>query len=149
MSDSPISYEEKVKLLELEDIIDGLYDKYIEKNKPATVLKLLNKMLDEIGQSHVPTIEKFRISIPDVKKMDGKKFVDENSHMLVNELKLDLNKDLKYNLAEKRVKYPLYILEALAECINYKVISKQTSITPEGESTHRCISKYRLEKENN
>lgn len=148
-----LSYEEKLEILGLTELradlsetaVNKLYVKHLEDTKPQCVLKLLNSMLDELGCPEVKSLEKFTILISDVKNMDGKAFVEKNWDIIKDELFLDPYEDLKFKLADKRVKYPYYILEGLAGCIGYEVVGHRTQAKTSG-GEYKDVRQYKLMK---
>ena len=147
-----LTYDEKLKILGLSDnkevlaaLVDTLYDNYLKVYKPQVILKLLNKMLDEMGNyENINKIEDFKILVADLKKINGEEFVNTNLSLL-REIKINLDEHLDYKLREKRKKYSLNVLRGLVNTVGYDVSSYQTQIQLDGNPKN--VFKYILVKQ--
>ena len=147
-----LTYEEKLHILGLSNnkkmlvaIVDSLYDNYLEVHRPIVVLRLLNKMLDEMGNyNNIDKFEDFKILVSDLKKIDGVKFVDDNVHILRN-IKVDINEQLEYDLKNKRKNYILVVLKGLINIVGYNIKSFHSKIRID-ETTLKTVVKYKIVK---
>ena len=143
------SYEEKIKQLGLEDqkiacsVIDMLYAKHIEQDKPSIILQLLNIMLVEMKYEKVVRMEDFKVIVADLKKLDGIKFINDNLDKLQS-VKIDPIEDLEYEKRDKLKTYSINVLKGLVKIAGYKVESffSHTKINNKNKS----VFKYKLVK---
>jgi hypothetical protein len=146
-----LTCKEKIEILEnnrkkfLLDIIDSMYNNFLEDARPDIILQLLNKMLKEVDAKPVTEISKFKIIVADIKKIDGETFINDNMYLL-RMIGIDPVKDLDYNLRNKRKKYILNVLKGLVLQVGYTVENFSSSAFIDGE--HKKVLKYMVKKNN-
>lgn len=144
-----LSYEEKVKRLGFEEqriaheLVDMLYMRHIEQNKPFIVLQLVNNMLTEIDYDPITQLDDFKVVIADMKKLDGTKFINNNLEKL-QLAKISPVKDLKYEQRNKLKDYGLRVLKELVKLVDYKVQTFCSRVQIDDVS--KSVQKYRLIK---
>lgn len=126
------------------DVINILYQKYLDDQRPIFAFELLNLMFEELGYNlldDVADIGKCRITVADIKDFDSKKFLltYKNKFKLIG---LDIEKDFNLKLAETRVKYGAIILEKIISYFGYKLYPYHTQTVVNG--IKKNMQKYKF-----
>jgi hypothetical protein len=122
--------------------IDLIYEDKVLSHKKKLILSLLNKILIASNNKEIKDILEFKITIKEFKRINAIEFIDNNMNIL-EELKIDKNKDLQYKSRFKKKNYLVIVVKELLKICNYKLESYQ-SIKKTDDSKLVCFSKYRI-----
>lgn len=107
-------------------------------NKEEIILLLLNSVLSEMGKNEINDIAKFKVESSELKKIEGKRFVDDNIELFE---KIGLTRDnLQYNFSLTRKKYIVTVLRTLVKLSGYDIVSFRSS------RNKTSIMKYKTDK---
>lgn len=145
-----VSLDEKLKyinLVEFKDLlppsaINEIYNTYMKKD---IVLSLLNKILTQLGGKQIKNISDFKISSPDLIKINGGDFIDENIESLDKIIDDPLNY-FEYKQKDIKKRYIVFVVNKLVNILDYELKSYISSKKNDTKDTRKNVTKYKLIK---
>lgn len=139
-----LGYDEEVDKYFSEKAVDILYLNWLQTNKSHIILIIVNKLLEKASYKPIKTFDEFKMVVSDLKEIDIVEFIEENKSTLSDIC--DINKDLSYELRDKRKNYSVLFFKSLMKLAGYNV--EYFTSTQKINDISKTVSKYKLVKIN-